>query len=130
MRRTAAPDGLRQHRASAGISGLVRKILVNDIGLTEREALELLQVATVYDMRSTAFTVHKDVGDEGVVWWAESDQVPGFSAAADTLDDLCRLISEAVSLRGGSGSAFSLEFPAATDMPARTGPDRAADHRD
>jgi predicted RNase H-like HicB family nuclease len=80
-------------------------------------------------MSSTAFTVHKDMADEGVVWWAESDQVPGFSAAADTLDDLCRLISEAVSLRGGSGSAFSLEFPAAIDVPAPTDRERAGDHR-
>ena len=32
--------------------------------------------------------VHQEAGDQGVVWWAESPEVPGFSATDVSLDGL------------------------------------------
>ena len=32
--------------------------------------------------------IHLERADRDIVWWAETDDVPGFSAAADTLVDM------------------------------------------
>jgi hypothetical protein len=77
-------------------------------------------------MSVTAFTVHRDTGEAGVARWADSEQVAGCSAAADSLDDLCRLIDEAVTLYVGPCSAFFLEsvatIPPAAAVPAESVP--------
>ena len=39
-------------------------------------------------------TLHHEAGEWGESWWAECGDFPGFSAAADTYDELMRLVGE------------------------------------
>ena len=43
-------------------------------------------------MRRIAMTYHREDG----TWWAESEDVPGYTAVADTLGDLRTLVSEGI----------------------------------
>lgn len=40
--------------------------------------------------------IHLDSADDQAVWWAESDDVPGFSASADSLVELRRRAHAAI----------------------------------
>lgn len=51
-------------------------------------------------MTMTELIIHLEDADGEVVWWAESPDVPGFSAAAPTLAELRERAREALSARG------------------------------
>jgi hypothetical protein len=61
--------------------GLVRRILTRDVGLSEQQALRLLQE---HGMKS--INVHYHV--EGGAWWADSPDLPGWTAAGDSFDEV------------------------------------------
>lgn len=67
--------------------------------------------------------VHLEVvpgGDPAFVWWAESDEVPGFSAAADHLPDLMK---QAVDALGDIlGEDVTIDAVLATPAPAEREP--------
>lgn len=44
----------------------------------------------------TALVVHLDEADGEAVWWAESPDLPGFSAAAPTLAELRERVTGAI----------------------------------
>ena len=39
-------------------------------------------------MSGVTMIVHHEATDDGVCWWAESDDFPGFTAAGSTLEEL------------------------------------------
>ncbi len=53
------------------------------------------------------FLVHLERTDDGPSWWAVSEEVPGFSAAAATLTELRTRISAALSDLGIEEGRFS-----------------------
>jgi hypothetical protein len=53
------------------------------------------------------FLVHLERTDDGPSWWAVSEEVPGFSAAADTLTELRTRIRAALSDLGIGEGSFS-----------------------
>jgi len=80
-------------------------------------------------MRSVQFVVHMDVGDNDVVWWAESPDIPGLSVAADTLVDLRRLVSESASIHANPAAEVTFQLtglatPHSGTMPVEAGEDR------
>ncbi len=40
--------------------------------------------------------IHLEAADEAIIWWAESDELPGLSAAADSLPELRELLDQAL----------------------------------
>lgn len=46
-------------------------------------------------MDTITFTLHGEQTDGALTWWAESDDMPGFTAVADTLVDLQALAEQA-----------------------------------
>ena len=50
---------------------------------------------------TASFTIHIEMAETDVVWWAETADVAGLSVAAPTLMGLRRLISESVALHLG-----------------------------
>ncbi len=44
--------------------------------------------------------IHLEACDGEAVWWAEAEDFPGLSAAADTLDELKRLVREVIEMEG------------------------------
>ena len=71
---------------------------------------------------ATRILVHMDLADEsGVVWWAESTILPGWTAAADTLADLEQLCLEAADAMLGSDARLEIRFDLATQPPATSG---------
>lgn len=52
-------------------------------------------------------TYHAEIADDGVYVWAESDQLPGFSAAANDLDAARALVREALAAEGVAGEEIS-----------------------
>jgi predicted RNase H-like HicB family nuclease len=65
---------------------------------------------------NVTFAIHLEPADQDVVWWAETDGLPGFSAAAPTLRELRTLIEEAVRLHLGTDAEIGLEL--ITEVPA------------
>ena len=47
-------------------------------------------------MTTLNFTIHMEPTSSGVSWWAESDDLPGFYAAADTLPALRQRYADAL----------------------------------
>jgi len=64
---------------------------------------------------NVTFAIHLEPADQDVVWWAETDGLPGFSAAAPTLRELRTLIEEAVRLHLGTDAEIGLELITAED---------------
>ncbi len=58
-------------------------------------------------MTSVELIIHLDSADDGVVWWAESPEAPGFTAAADSLAELRELAT--TGLRGVLGDVSIVE---------------------
>jgi len=84
------PDLLFSFHDNADIApGLVRKILVKDVGLTEDEALRLAGGGWG-TMREIIVRYHYEA--EG--WWAESEDVPGWSAAGGSFSEVRELAKE------------------------------------
>lgn len=69
--------------------------------------------------------VHLEASESGPVWWAESADFPGFSAAADTLVDLRRRATAALSeLAEERGESLgSLQESLALDGDGSEGPE-------
>lgn len=73
--------------------------------------------------------LHVDRIDEGEAsWWAESPDLPGFSAAADSMNELCARVQVAIDDLADEGELatnrvdFKLEETAATSgNPTRVG---------
>jgi predicted RNase H-like HicB family nuclease len=61
---------------------------------------------------NATFSIHLEPTDTDVVWWAESDDLPGFSGAASTLRELRGLIEEAVRLHLADEAEIALELVA------------------
>ena len=61
---------------------------------------------------SVTFYIHLEPVERDVVWWAETDAVPGLSVAASTLRELRTLIDEAVRRHLGHEAEASLELVA------------------
>jgi predicted RNase H-like HicB family nuclease len=78
-----------------------------------RRTIHMTEITVLLNLEATGTTV-----DDEIIWWAESPDVPGFSAAADNLPELRRLYLEA--LRDAvSGDFRAVEHFAAADL--RTG---------
>ena len=73
---------------------------------------------------SVVVAVHIEVADEGIVWWAESNGIPGWTAAAPTLRDLRVLVDEALADLVDASEAVRLELVADPPPPP---PARAED---
>jgi predicted RNase H-like HicB family nuclease len=69
---------------------------------------------------SVTVAIHLDPTESDVVWWAESADLPGFSAAAPTLRDLRKLIDEAVSMEVGEAE---IDLQLVGEEPAREAPE-------
>jgi predicted RNase H-like HicB family nuclease len=65
---------------------------------------------TLTAMSPVPFRVYLESGEHDVVWWAESDDLPGLSVAAPTLMRLRTLISEAAERHVGVGAEVDLEL--------------------
>lgn len=65
-------------------------------------------------MRQITVRIHNESG----VWWAESPEVPGFSAAADTRDELRELIREGVAYALDDQAHMILEASWSQSKPA------------
>jgi predicted RNase H-like HicB family nuclease len=51
---------------------------------------------------TTELIIHLEVADGEVVWWAESPDLPGFTAAGSSLSELRELATAAIEeIRGG-----------------------------
>lgn len=53
---------------------------------------------------NVTFAIHLDPTDRDIVWWAETENLPGLSVAAPTLRELRTLIEQAVSLHIGEAA--------------------------
>ncbi|MFV2063473.1 MAG: type II toxin-antitoxin system HicA family toxin [Chloroflexota bacterium] len=95
--------------------GLVRKILVKDIGLTEGRRAKASVI--VRHTMNAIFRVHIESGISEVVWWADTDAIPGFSAAADSLRELRALIDEAAAQHLDPDAVVALELIASVPEP-------------
>jgi hypothetical protein len=69
----------------------------------------------------TELVIHLEGGDGEVVWWAESPQIPGFSAAAPTLKELRERAYRA--LREIAGPGPIVERLSAADSGSTVGAD-------
>lgn len=79
---------LALHAGSDIPAGLVRKILVDDVGLSVEEAKGYSEeeMTTAMDVR---LLVHLEDGSDGsLVWWGDVPELPGFSVTAETLAEL------------------------------------------
>ena len=67
-------------------------------------------------MRRITVKYHHEDG----VWWAESFEMPGFAAAADTSNELRTLVRDSISMEAGDEPYMLLEMSAdwAPDNPA------------
>lgn len=74
---------------------------------------------------TVTFAIHLEQARDGVVWWAESEDARGLTAAADSLVELRRLIEEAVALHLGAGVETRLEL-VASEVGSRGGEPLAA----
>jgi predicted RNase H-like HicB family nuclease len=65
-----------------------------------------------------SFAIHLEPTDTDVVWWAESEGMPGWSATAPTLRELRTLIEEAVRLYISDEVEIAMELvPDLPDAP-------------
>lgn len=67
-------------------------------------------------MKEIRLTYHFEDG----IWWADSDSLPGFYAAADTLDEARKEASEGLSFALESDDFVTLESFVGTIQPAKT----------
>ena len=61
---------------------------------------------------NVAMNIHMELADDDIVWWAETEAVPGLSVAAPTLRELRALIDEAVARYVDHSVVLSLELVA------------------
>jgi predicted RNase H-like HicB family nuclease len=80
---------------------------------------------------NATFQVHMDLGTSEIIWWADTEAIPGFSAAADSLKDLRVLIDEAAVTHLGAGTTVALELVADVPVPESENepPERSEDPR-
>jgi predicted RNase H-like HicB family nuclease len=75
-------------------------------------------------MRIT-LTVHREPTDDGICWWAETNDIPGFTAVANTMDELTTVCREAIKeisdLDGLKVTQTVYEMPAETHENLRPG---------
>jgi hypothetical protein len=75
------------------------------------------------------FQIHTEPVSGHLAWWAESDEIPGLSLAADSLPELRSLIEEAVIEHLGEGTEVDLALDddlARPVAPTPTRPSREA----
>ena len=102
---------------------IIRKILVQDVGLSDADARALLQ-ATENGM-TIHLDVHLDTADSGsMVWWADTADIPGLTVAAPSLGELEILSREAVLEAGVDDPAVKLRLvdeapPSSAEITAR-----------
>jgi predicted RNA binding protein YcfA (HicA-like mRNA interferase family)/predicted RNase H-like HicB family nuclease len=93
-------------------SGLVRKILVRDVGLAEDEARKLLWIGEVMEIVRVIYH-HESDG-----WWAESPDVEGWSAAGNSYAEVVKLAEDGIPFALGHEVTLENFVPAGEHVAA------------